>query len=155
VQTFSASNLFKTQGSGPDLPPYTLYLQDVADHTLFFAERPKAAVGVVPTNRFIDELAAVNQLTAVLLAPPADVSGETEETESIWVLALSYWGVGEDPGELTYQGSLVPAAEVEQRFGVKLAPEPTWQNTGAGYFFIFGAPESSVVDSEALRLTLG
>jgi len=155
VHTFSSGNLFKTQGSGPGLPPYTLYLRDAGDRTLFFAERPEAAIGVVPTNRFVDELATGDQLTAVLVAPPADISGVVEETESVWVIALSDWGVGEDPGELTYQGSLVPPAEAEERFGVTSAPEPTWQNTGAGYFFIFGVPETGVVESEALRLMLG
>ena len=156
VQIFSSANLFRTQGSGdPDMAPYTLYIQDVADRTLFFAERPEAAMGVVPTNRFIDALAAGAELTAALVAPPADINGVAEETESVWVLALSDWGVGEDPGELTYQGSLVPAADAETRFGVKVAPEPTWQNTGAGYFFIFGVPETSMADSEDLRLMLG
>jgi hypothetical protein len=155
VQTFGSTNLFRTQGSGPDLDPYTLYVRDVADRTLFFAERSEAAIGFVPTNRFIDALAAGAELTAALVAPPADINGVAEETESVWVLALSYWGVGEDPGELTYAGSLVPAADAEERFGVKVAPEPTWQNTGAGYFFIFGVPETSVADSEALRLMLG
>ena len=155
VQTFGSANLFRTQGSGPDLDPYTLYVRDVADRTLFFAERSEAAIGFVPTNRFIHALAAGAELTAALVAPPADINGVAEETESVWVLALSYWGVGEDPGELTYAGSLVPAADAEERFGVKVAPEPTWQNTGAGYFFIFGVPETSVADSEALRLMLG
>ena len=155
AQTFASANLFRTQGSGPDLAPYTLYIRDVADRTLFVAERPEAAIGVVPTNRFIDALAAGAELTAALVAPPADSNGVVaEEAESIWVLALSYWGVGEDPGELTYQGSLVPADDAEERFGVKVAPEPTWQNTGAGYFFIFGVPETSMADSETLRFML-
>jgi hypothetical protein len=138
------------------MAPYTLYVQDVADRTLFFAERPEAAIGVLPTNRFIDALAAGAELTAALVAPAADINGVVaEETESVWVLALSDWGVGEDPGELTYQGSLVPAADAEERFGVKVAPEPTWQNTSAGYLFIFGVPETGVADSEVLRLMLG
>jgi len=155
AQPFASANLFRTQGSGPDLAPYTLYIRDVADRTLFVAERPEAAIGVVPTNRFIDALAAGAELTAALVAPPADSNGVVaEEAESIWVLALSYWGVGEDPGELTYQGSLVPADDAEERFGVKVAPEPTWQNTGTGYFFIFGVPETSMADSEALRFML-
>jgi hypothetical protein len=156
VQTFTSANLFRTQGSGgPDMAPYTLYIQDVADRTLFFAGRPEVAMGVVPTNRFIDALAAGAELTAALVAPLANTNGVVaEETESVWVLTLSYWGVGEDPGELTYQGSLVPANDAEAQFGVKVAPEPTWQDTGSGYFFIFGVPETSVADSEALRLIL-
>jgi hypothetical protein len=156
AQTFASANLFRTQGSGPDIAPYTLYIRDVADRTLFFAGCPEAAVGVVPTNRFIDALAAGAELTAALVAPLADINGvAAEETESVWVLDLSYWGIGEDPGELTYQGNLVPAANAEERFGVKVAPEPTWQNTGAGYFFIFGVPETIVADSAALRFKLG
>lgn len=156
IQTFGSANLFRTQGSGSDLAPYTLYVQDVADRTLFVAERPEAALGVVPTNRFIDALPAGAELIAALVAPLADINGVVaEETESVWVLDLTYWGIGEDPGELTYQGSLVPADEAEAQFGVKVAPEPTWQNTGAGYFFIFGVPETSVDDSQALRLVLG
>jgi hypothetical protein len=156
AQTFASANLFRTEGSGPDMAPYTLYIRDVADRTLFFAERPEAAIGVLTTNRFIDALAAGAELTAALVAPLADINGVVaEETESVWVLDLSYWGIGEDPGELTYQGSLVPAANAEERFGVKVASEPTWQNTGAGYFFIFGVPETSVADSAALRFKLG
>jgi hypothetical protein len=138
------------------MAPYTLYIRDVADRTLFFAERPEVAIGVVPTNRYIDALAAGAEFTAALVAPAADINGVVaEETELVWVLALSDWAVGEDPGELTYQGSLIPAANAEERLGVKVAPEPTWRNTGAGYFFIFGVPETSVADSEVLRLMLG
>ncbi len=155
VQTFNSANLFRTQGSGgPDMAPYTLYIRDVADRTLFFAERPEAAIGVVPTDRFIDALAAGAELTGALVAPPADTT-DAKEAEAVWVLALSYWGIGEDPGELTYQGSLVPAADAEERFGVKVAPEPTWQDTGSGYFFIFGLAGTGLPDSEGLRLRIG
>src|SRR5215213_7397183 len=70
VQTFGSANLFRTQGSGgPDMAPYTLYIQDVADRTLFFSERSEAAIGFVPTNQFIDALAAGAELAAALVAP--------------------------------------------------------------------------------------
>ena len=102
------------------------------------------------------DVRVIGHWTSALSEGDTDINGVVaEETESVWVLDLTYWGIGEDPGELTYQGSLVPADEAEAQFGVKVAPEPTWQNTGAGYFFIFGVPETSVADSQALRLMLG
>jgi hypothetical protein len=155
VQTFESGSLFRTQGSGPDLPPYTLYLWNVVDRTLFIADRPERVVGIVPTDSFVDNIAVNETPTAILVAPRTDTSGAAEASESVWVLALSDWGNGEDPGELTYQGSLVPAAEVEARFGVSAAPELPLQDVAAGYLIIVGLSGIGIADREGLRVVLG
>jgi len=155
VQTFESGSLFRTQGSGTDLPPYTLYLWNVADRTLFIADQPERVVGIVPTDPFVDDIAVNEMPTAILVAPVVSDSGAAAESESVWVLALSFWGSGEDPGELTYQGSLAPASEVEARFGVSAAPELPLQNVAAGYVIIVGLSGTGIADHEGLRVVLG
>jgi hypothetical protein len=155
VHTFESGSLFRTQGSGPGLPPYTLYLWNVADHTLFFADQPERVVGMIPTAPFVDGIAVDETPTAILVAPRTDASSATEASESVWALALSDWGSGEDPDGLTYQGSLVPAAEVEARFGVSAAPESPLQDVAAGNLIVVGLSGAGIAGQEGLRVVLG
>ena len=156
VHGFGSGSLFRTQGSSPDLPPYTLYLWDAADRTVFFAGWPERAAGVVPTERFLRALGAAvasDPPAAALVARPADDAGVVGGEEAVWVLTLRFAGAGSDT-EVTYQGDLLAAAEAEARFGVRPAPEPTVQNLGAGYVFVAGVPGVDAGEADGLRLTL-
>ena len=139
VQTFASGSLFPTQGSRPNLPPYTLYLWEAGGHTIVVISEPERIAGLIPSDRFFDRVmeADTSAFTTVLVASADGAAASTGDDERVWVLRPVFAGAGSDPGSLTYQRELVPPAEAEAQLGLSpsLAPDGA-ENIGAGILFI-------------------
>jgi hypothetical protein len=147
IQGFGSGSLFRTQGSGPDLPPYTLYLWEANDPIAFVSATGEGSVGVLGVDRFLAALAAGdNPARAVFVAQPADEPDGGDAGEFVRVLDLVLAERGSDPGSMTYQGDIVPAAEGGD---ATPASEPVdVQNVERGYLFVTGVSDVRL-DAEA------
>lgn len=157
VQTFGSGSLFPTQGSGPNLPPYTLYVWEAGEHTIFVTGEPERIAGLIPSDRFFDEVmdADTPAFTAVLVASTAGDAASTDDDAGVWMLKVAFAGVGSDPGSLTYQGDLVSAAEAEAQLGLTPSPAPNGaENLPAGTLFVTGVTTVELGDVASVRLHL-
>ncbi|HET7092262.1 MAG TPA: hypothetical protein VFI22_02260 [Thermomicrobiales bacterium] len=125
AQGFVHGTLFRTQGSGPNLLPYTIIVWGAIGGFAFF-DRGSGAAGILPADRVVDALGAANPAPdIVLIASPAKAGDPSGAGEQAWALTLGYAGLGQDPDAVTYQGALLDPADAMARFGLAPSPPPS------------------------------
>jgi hypothetical protein len=153
LQGFSHGTLFRTQGSGPNLPPYTLILWGAVGGVASI-DQPRGDVALLPAGRVVNALGAADPAPTVILTASSSAEGDpTGAGQLAWALTLTYAGLGSDPDAVTYQGALLDAGEATQRFGLTASEPPSSINIGPGYL-IANAASLSLPARGGIRLRL-
>jgi hypothetical protein len=154
VHSFSNGTLFPTQGSSPDLPPYTLILWNATGAGLFFVDRLSSAAGIIPTDRVLQAITASSPARAALVAHP-DESASTDQDDVAWALELVLGSAGSDPGAVTYQGDVRDDPTASTQFGIeRTAPPDGPRNFGPGYLIFPALPGLDTQGEDVVRLTI-